>query len=98
MLEKKYYSRTDLKVLGFQNLSFYANRELNKVFLTADYFAKVGKSNYKTSFTVEADKARTSARSIESLCRAMVKSLDDFTNMKASDQKKFAEEHGDKVE
>jgi hypothetical protein len=98
MLTKKYYNRTDLKVLGFQNLSFYANRELNKIFLTADYFAKIGKSTYKTSFTVEADKQTTSTRSIESLCRAMVKSLDDFTNMKAADQKKFAEEHGDKVE
>jgi hypothetical protein len=98
MLTKKYYNRTDLKVLGFQNLSFYGNRELGKVFLTADYFHKVGKSTYKTSFTVEADKERTSIRSIESLCRAMVKSLDDFTNMKAADQKKFAEEHGDKIE
>ena len=98
MLTKKYYSRTDLKVLGFQNLSFYANRELNKIFLTADYFAKVGKSTYKTSFTVEADKERTSIRSIESLCRAMVKSLDNFTNMKAAEQKKFVEEHGDKID
>jgi hypothetical protein len=98
MLTKKYYSRTDLKVLGFQNLSFYANRELNKIFLTADYFAKVGKSTYKTSFTVEADKERTSIRSIESLCRAMVKSLDNFQNMKAAEQKKFVEEHGDKID
>jgi hypothetical protein len=98
MLTKKYYSRTDLKVLGFQNLSFYANRELNKIFLTADYFAKVGKSTYKTSFTVEADKERTSIRSIESLCRAMVKSLDNFENMKAAEQKKFVEEHGDKID
>jgi len=98
MLNKKYYSRTDLKVLGFQNLNFYANRELGKVFLTADYFHNVGKSTYKTSFTVEADKERTSIRSIESLCRCMVKKLDDFKDMKASDQKKFAEEHGDKVD
>ena len=98
MLTKKYYSRTDLKVLGFQNLSFYANRELNKIFLTADYYAKVGKSTYKTSFTVEADKERTSIRSIESLCRSMVKSLDNFTNMKAAEQKKFVEEHGDKID
>ena len=98
MLTKKYYNRTDLKVLGFQNLSFYGNRELGKVFLTADYFHKVGKSTYKTSFTVEADKERTSIRSIESLCRAMVKSLDNFKNMKAADQKKFAEEHGDKID
>jgi len=98
MLEKKYYSRTDLKVLGFQNLSFYANRELNKIFLTADYSHKVGKSTYKTSFTVEADKERTSIRSIESLCRKMVKSLDEFLNMKTSEQKKFVEEHGEKVD
>jgi hypothetical protein len=98
MLTKKYYNRTDLKVLGFQNLSFYANRELGKVFLTADYFHKVGKSTYKTSFTVESDKERTATRSIESLCRCMVKSLDDFTSMKAADQKKFAEEHGDKID
>lgn len=98
MLSKKYYSRTDLKVLGFQNLSFYGNQQLNKVFLTADYFAKVGKSTFKTSFTVEADKQRTSIRNIEMLCRKMVESLDNFTNMKAADQKKFIEEHGDKVD
>lgn len=98
MLTKKYYNRTDLKVLGFQNLSFYANRELGKIFLTADYFATIGKSTYKTSFTVEADKQTTSTRSIELLCREMVKSLDNFTNMKAADQKKFCEEHGDKVD
>jgi hypothetical protein len=98
MLTKKYYSRTDLKVLGFQNLSFYANRELNKIFLTADYFLKIGKSTYKTSFTVEADKERTAIRSIESLCRGMVINFDKFSNMKAADQKKFAEEHGEKID
>ena len=98
MLTKKYYNRTDLKVLGFQNLSFYANRELRKIFLTADYKANIGKSTYKISFTVEADKQNTSIRSIELLCREMVKSLDNFTNMKVTEQKKFAEEHGEKID
>mgnify|MGYP000026154482 CR=1 FL=1 len=58
----------------------------------------VRRSTYKTSFTVEADKQNTSSRSIESLCRAMVKSLDNFENMKAAEQKKFVEEHGDKID
>jgi hypothetical protein len=98
MLNKRYYNRTDLKVLGFQNLSFYANRELNKIFLSADYFLKVGKSTYKTQFTVEAEKQNTSTRSIESLCREMVISFHKFSDMKAADQKKFAEEHGEKID
>ena len=98
ILDKKYYNRTDLKTLGFQNLNFYGNQELGKVFLTADYFAKVGKSTYKTSMTVEADKQRTAVKSVELLCRKMVESLDNFFNMKAADQKKFAEEHGEKID
>jgi hypothetical protein len=98
MLTKKYYNRTDLKILGFQNLSFYANKELNKIFLSADYFHKVGKSTFKTSFTVEADKQRTAVKSVELLCREIIKSLDNFNNMKSTDQKKFIEEHGEKVD
>ncbi len=98
MLTKKYYKRDDLKVLGFQNLSFYANRELNKIFLTADYKANIGKSTYKISFTVEADKQKTSSRSIELLCRNMVITLDNFHNMKVTEQKKYAEENGDKID
>jgi len=98
MITKKYYTRTDLKTLGFQNLSFYANAALNKVFLTADYNANIGKSTYKVSFTAEADKQKTSIRSIEVLCRTMLESLDNFNKMKAADQRKFAEENGEKVD
>lgn len=98
MLTKKYYNRNDLKVLGFQNLSFYGNKELNKIFLTANYNANIGKSTYKISFTVEADKQKTSSRSIELLCRNMVITLDNFNNMKTTEQRKFAEENGDKID
>jgi sialic acid synthase SpsE len=65
MINKKYVSRTDLKVAGFSNLQFYGNTELKKVFLSADIETEIGKQKYKVTMTVEADRQNTSIRNIE---------------------------------
>ena len=98
MINKKYVSRTDLKVAGFSNFQFYGNHELKKVFLTADIETEVGKQKYKVTMTVEADRQNTSIRNIEKLCRLMLEELESFNDKKAADKKKFAEEHGDKID
>jgi hypothetical protein len=48
--------------------------------------------------TVEADRQNTSIRNIEKLCRLMLEELESFNDKKAADKKKFAEEHGDKID
>ena len=98
MLNKKYISRTDLKVAGFSNLQFFGNHELKKVFLSADIKTEIGKQQYNVTFTVEADRQNTSLRNIERLCRLMLEELVSFNDKKAADKKKFAEEHGDKID
>jgi hypothetical protein len=98
MLNKKYISRTDLKVAGFNNLQFFGNHELKKVFLSADIKTEIGKQQYNVTFTVEADRQNTSLRNIEKLCRLMLEELVSFNDKKAADKKKFAEEHGDKID
>jgi hypothetical protein len=98
MLTKKYVSRTDLKVAGFSNFQFYGNHELKKVFLSADIKKEIGKQQYNVTFTVEADRQNTSIRNIEKLCRLMLEELESFNDKKAADKKKFAEEHGDKID
>ena len=98
MINKKYVSRTDLKVAGFNNFQFYGNHELKKVFLSADIETEVGKQKYKVTMTVEADRQNTSIRNIEKLCRLMLEELQSFNDKKAADKKNFAEEHGDKID
>lgn len=98
MINKKYVSRTDLKVAGFNNFQFYGNTQLKKVFLSADIQTEIGKSEYKITFTVEADRQNTSIRNVERLCRLMLEELQSFNDKKAADKKKFAEEHGDKID
>ena len=55
MLNKKYITRTDLKVAGFSNLEFTVNRPESKVHLTADYTNEIGKVKYKIQFEVEKE-------------------------------------------
>jgi len=98
MINKKYVTRTDLKVAGFSNLQFYGNTELKKVFLSADIKTEIGKSKYKITMTVETDRQNTSIRNIEKLCRLMLEELVTFNDKKAADKKKFAEEYGDKID
>ena len=98
MLTKKYITRTDLKVAGFSNFSFFGNKDLNKVYLSADIKTEIGKQEYKVTFTVESDRQSTSQRNIEKLCRLMLEELVSFNDKKAADKKKFAEEHGEKVD
>jgi hypothetical protein len=94
MLNKKYITRTDLKVAGFSNLEFTLNRLENKVHLTADYTIDIGKVKYKINFEVETQLERTSQRSIEKLCRMMLEKLVLFQTLKSAEQKKFGLENG----
>ena len=94
MLNKKYITRTDLKVAGFSNLEFTVNRPESKVHLTADYTFDNGKVKYKILFEVETELERTSQKSIEKLCRMMLEKLALFQTLKTAEQKKFALENG----
>lgn len=94
MLNKKYITRTDLKVAGFSNLEFTVNRPESKVHLTADYTFDNGKVKYKILFEVETQLERTSQRSIEKLCRMMLEKLVLFQTLKTAEQKKYANEYG----
>ena len=98
VLNKKIITRTDLKVAGFSNLRFYKNRSVGKIFLDADYVLDVKASKYKVSITVEADDERTSHRSIQTLCRLMLIKLCELKEMKVTELRKFAEDHGDKLD
>jgi hypothetical protein len=98
MIEKKYVTRTDVKVAGFSNLKFYGNIGLKKVYLSADKTIEISKQPYKINFTVEADRQSTSIRNIERLCRLLLEELRSFNDMKVADKKKYAEEHGEKID
>lgn len=98
MIVKKYYTRDDVKIAGFSNLKFYGNKELDVVFLSADLNHKISRTNYKITFTVENERLNTSQRNIEMLCRKMLIELDNFLNMKSSEQKQYAEMKGEKIE
>ena len=98
MIQKKYVTRTDVKVAGFSNLKFYGNIELKKVYLSADKTIEISKQPYSITFTVEADRQNTSLRNIERLCRLMLEELQSFNEMKVADKKKYAEEHGEKID
>lgn len=96
--QKKYITRTDLKVVGFGDLRFYKNRSLNKAFLEAKLNYTFKDSKYLINFLVEADDERTSQRAIEKLCRLMILRYEAFIGMKATEQKKFIEEYGEKID
>ena len=95
--DKKYITRTDLKVVGFGDLRFFKNRSLNKIFLEAKLNYTFKDSKYLINFLVETDDERTSQRAIEKLCRLMILRYEAFINMKINEQKKFIEEYGEKA-
>lgn len=98
MIDKKYVSRNDLKMYGLHNLKFTRNRPLNKIFLTADYNTEVSKSNYNITFVVELDAQRNTKLDMVTLCKEMLLTVEKFKGMKVTDQKKYAEEHGEKID
>jgi hypothetical protein len=98
MIGKRYYSRTDLKVAGFYNLSFYGNMAIGNVYLSADIDVVFNEQKHKLNLTVECEIQNTSQRSIANLCKLMFDKLNDYKTMKTTEQKKFVKEYGEKLE
>lgn len=97
MINKRYILRNDLKMIGLENLKFTRNRSLKKIYLSADYRSEIGKSEYLITFDVSLDEFKNGKLDMVNLCREMLNTFENFKNMKATDQKKYAEEHGRKL-
>lgn len=98
MIDKKYISRNDLKMYGLRNLKFTRNRPLNKIYLDSDYQMEIGKSMYDITFSVELDAQRNTKLDMVMLCKEMLMFVENFKTLKVSEQKKYAEEHGEKLD
>ncbi len=97
LTEKKYITRTDLKVAGFQDLFFYGNLENGYVGLKAHTYEAMKDGNYKVFWDVTCERLGTSARNIERLCRLMLEEYEKYSSMKVSDKRLFIEENGIKI-
>lgn len=98
MIDKKYISRNDLKMYGLRNLKFTRNKPLNKIYLDSDYQMEIGKSMYDITFSVELDAQRNTKLDMVMLCKEMLMFVENFKTLKVSEQKKYAEEHGEKLD
>lgn len=98
MLNRKYIFRNDLRNIGFIDLRFTRDRKLKKVYLSAKNTVEIGKSKYEVIFNVESDEARNTKIDMVTLCRLMYESFENFKTLKLSEQRKYAEENGEKVD
>lgn len=96
MLDKKYISRTDLKVAGFESLFFYVTEE-NRVGLKCKKVEKLNKDSYMVFWDVTCDRIGTSAKNMEHLCRLVLEAYESFKILKSVDRKRFLEENGVKI-
>lgn len=98
MLNKRYIFRNDLRNIGFIDLKFTRDRKLKRVYLSAKNTVEIGKSKYEVIFSVECDEARNSKIDMVTLCRLMYENFLNFKTLKLAEQRKYAEENGEKVD
>lgn len=96
MLDKKYISRTDLKVAGFEGLFFYVTED-GRIGLKCKKVEKLNKDSYMVFWDVTCDRIGTSTKNIEHLCRLVLTAYNDFLSLKSVDRKRFIEDRGVKI-
>lgn len=98
MVSKKYYNVDDLKRVGMKEINFQNNIDLNKMYLTTSLTKGIGKGNYSFQMVVETNFNKTLLRTKQELLRLMLEEYDNFLLMGITEQKKYALEHGEKID